>query len=142
VRPVGGVGTRCRAVSEAKRPAPWRGRKRVADPREAWVHVRCTPAEHAAISAAAAQAGLSAGAYVRTVALGSPGPRAKRRPSVEREALARALGLIGLYGSNLNQIAHIANASGNAPADAVLEKIAGEVQDMRAALRRALGHGD
>ncbi len=125
-----------------KRAAPWRGRKRVDDPRDAWLHVRCTAAEHAALTEAATKAGLSVGAFLRAAGLGSAGPRAKRRPTVERADLARALGLIGLYGSNLNQLARAANTNGETPKEAALVEIARHVGDMRTALRRALGRGD
>ena len=130
------------AAPAAKRAAPWRGRKRTDDPRKAFVAVRCTAAEHAASIEAAARAGMEVGPYLRTQALGSPGPRAKRRPPIEREALARALGLIGLYGSNVNQLAYVANTSGDLPTGAALLEMAGHVREMRNALRRALGRGD
>lgn len=123
------------------RPAPWRGRRRVSDPREQFVAVRCTAAEHAAITAAAAQAGLSVGAYLRVVGLGTAGPRAVRRPSVERAELARLLGEIGKLGSNVNQLAHAVNR-GDIPDWADLASAVSAVDDMRAAVMKALGRGD
>ena len=126
----------------APRKAPWRGRKRVEDARTAWVHVRCTEAEQAAMTEAAAKAGLSVGAYLRAVGLGSAGPHARHRPTIERGELARALGLIGLYGSNLNQLARVANTNGDTPADAALLELARHVGEIRDALRKALGRGD
>ena len=75
-------------------------------------------------SETAAQAGLSVGAFLRALALGSAGPRAVKRPRVEREQLARLLGEIGKLGSNVNQIARWANTDqaraerGGAGADA------------------------
>lgn len=129
-----------------QRAAPWRGRARVADPKGRFVAVRVTAAEHAALTAAAAQAGLSVGAFLRAKALGTPGPRAVRRPVVEKEALARALGLIGKYGGNLNQLAHAANAAGELPTALELDQLRAEVRDVKAALMQALGreaaHGD
>ena len=125
-----------------ERTAPWRGRKRVEEARGQFVAVRCTAAEHAALTEAAAKAGLSVGAYLRAAGLGSAGPRAKRRPTVERADLARALGLIGLYGSNLNQLARAANTNGETPKETALVEIARHVRDMRQMLRRALGRGD
>lgn len=78
------------AAPREKRAAPWRGRKRVADPRNAWVHVRCTAAEYAAINAAAERAGLETSSYMRAMALGGgPKLRARRRPSVELVELSR-----------------------------------------------------
>jgi len=125
----------------AKQTAPWRGRARVADPKGCFVAVRVTAAEHAALTAGAAQAGLSVGAYLRAKALGTPGPRAVRRPAVEKEALARALGLLGKYGGNLNQLAHAANAAGIQPTTCELDHLAREVREVKAALMQALGRG-
>jgi hypothetical protein len=50
--------------------------------------------------------------------------------------------LIGLYGSNLNQLARAANTNGELPTEAGLVEIARHVGQIRAALRRALGRGD
>jgi hypothetical protein len=81
------------AMSE-RRKAPWRGRKRVEDPRDKFIGVRCNEKEYANITAAAVRMGLAAGAYLRSVGTGSPGLRAKRRPAVERRALGQVLGLL------------------------------------------------
>jgi len=128
-------------LSAVPRAAPWRGRRRVPDPKARFVAVRCTASEHAALTAAAAQAGLSVGAYLRATTLGSAGPRAVRRPSIEREALARLLGELGKLGSNVNQLARIANTSGDHPEPDTLAEIAGDVRAMRAALMEALSRG-
>jgi hypothetical protein len=124
------------------RGAPWNGRPRVADPKACFVGVRCTADEHAALTAAAAQAGLSVGAYLRATALGSPSPRAVRRPPVEKVMLARWLGELGKVGSNVNQLARIANTSGDMPEPDTLADIAADVRAMRDALMKALGRGD
>jgi hypothetical protein len=42
--------------------------------------------------------------------LGTPGPRAKRSPPVNAEALGRATAALNKVGSNLNQVAHRLNA--------------------------------
>jgi hypothetical protein len=122
--------------------APWRGRRRVADPKDKFVAVRCTSAQHAAWTAAAAQIGTNVGDYLRTLADGSPSPRAVRRPPVEKEALARVLGELGKVGSNVNQLARIANTSGDMPELGTLTGIAADVREIRATLMRALGRGD
>lgn len=118
------------------------GKRKLADARDQWVHVRCNAAEHATITAAAAQKGLTAGPYLRSLALGTPGPRARRQPSAERAELARVLGLLGNYGSNLNQLAHVANASGKLPIEAALAEIAQNVREIRDHVMQALGRGD
>ena len=127
----------------AEKPVvPWRGRKRVADPRSAVVHVRCTPANLATYTAAAAQAGLSIGAWFRTLADGTPGPRAVRKPPVEKAELARLLGEIGKLGSNVNQMARVLNTTGEPPEGSDLARARAAIEEMRAAVMKALGRGD
>jgi len=124
-------------------PAKRHGKRKLADARAQWVHVRCNAGEHAAIAAAAAQKGLTAGPYLRSLVLGTPGPRARRQqPSARQAELVRVLGLLGNYGGNLNQLAHVANASGKLPTEARLTEIAQQVREVRDAVMRALGHGD
>jgi hypothetical protein len=130
------------ASPAASRGAPWRGRRRVPDPKDKFVAVRCTAGQHATWTAAAAQAGTNVGDYLRTLADGSPSPRAVRRPPVEREALARMLGEVGKIGSNVNQLARIANTSGDMPEPDTLADIAADIRVMRDALMEALGRGD
>jgi len=78
--------------------------------RGAPVSIRLLPAERAEIETRAREAGLSIGSYLRASALGSPGPRAKRSPPVNAEALALAVAELNKVGSNLNQIARVLNA--------------------------------
>jgi hypothetical protein len=125
-----------------KRAAPWRGRRRVADPKEKPISVRCTAKDHAVINEAATKAGLSIGAYLRSLALGTAGPRAVRRPPVERKELARLLGHLGKVGSNINQLAYAYNRDRLLPGFAELVAMRREVGEMRAALMKALGYGD
>jgi hypothetical protein len=122
----------------AKRPVPWRGRKRVKDPRTKFIAVRCTPEERAAIDRAARQAGLSVGAYLRRQALGTTGPRAVRRPPIEVTILAKLLGQHNKVGSNLNQLAHAYNGPGLIPGFAEMVAIRREWGEMYAALKKAL----
>ena len=70
-------------------------------------------AEFLSIESKSRTAGLSRAAFIRACALGSPGPRAKRSPSIEIEGLAHAVAALNKVGSNLNQIARILNASGS-----------------------------
>ena len=125
-----------------RRVAPWRGRRRVSDAKNRFIAVRCTAKDHAAIDEAAGRAGLSVGAYLRTLALGTPGPRAVRRPPVERGELGRLLAHLGKLGSNVNQIARAVNATRNLPSWPELAEIRAEISKMREALMKALGHGD
>jgi hypothetical protein len=125
-----------------KKPAPWRGRQRVVDVKGKFIAVRVTLEDRAKITAAAGEAGLKIGGYLRALALGSAGPRALRRPRVEREELMRLLGEIGKLGSNVNQIAKAFNSIGTVPAVAELTAIRADITAMRAAVMGALGHGD
>ena len=118
------------------------GRRRVENPKQAFIAVRCTAQERAAITEAAAKSGLSVGAYLRVTALGSPGPRAVRRPPIERTELARLLGHLGKVGSNINQLAYGYNRSGALPGFPEMLAIHRQVGEMRDALIKALGRGD
>jgi mobilization protein NikA len=77
--------------------------------------MRCTPSEYAQLEAAAERAGMTISAFMRHQCLGTAGPRAARRPPVERIALAQILAHMGKCGSNLNQIARVLNSGGDAP---------------------------
>jgi hypothetical protein len=123
----------------AKTMAPWRGRKRVSDAKTSFVSVRCTAKERSKIDETARQAGLSIGAYLRTIALGDAGPRAVRRPPIERKELARLLGHLGKVGSNLNQLAYAFNRDRRVPGVAELTAMRQQVGELRDALMKALG---
>ncbi len=102
--------------------------------------VRCTDEELAAIRAAAARSGFeSVAEFIRARALGKMPPRRSR---IELAQLGRALGLIGHYGSNVNQTARVANTAGDLPTAARLEEMAGEVREIRDVLMRAIGKRD
>jgi hypothetical protein len=68
---------------------------------------RTDDAEHAELVARARDAGLSAGAYSRTVLLGDAGPRARRRAPVDRELLAHNNAALNRVGNNLNQLVRL-----------------------------------
>lgn len=75
---------------------------------------RCLAHERTAIRANADKAGLAVGAFLRAAALGSPGPRAKRRPPADHQVLRQLLGHLGRIGNNINQIARRLNAGAQA----------------------------
>jgi hypothetical protein len=113
--------------------------------------MRCTPGEYAQLCDAAESAGLTVAAFMRHQCLGTPGPRAARRPPVERLALAKLLAQLGPLkselgkeGSNLNQIAHVLNAGGDVPSELsqVLhrhDQMLDEVKAVALAIREMLG---
>ena len=78
------------------------------------VLVRLTDEEFRDVSAKADRAGYPLAALFRHAALGSPGPRAQRRPPADHATLRQILGHCGRIGNNLNQIAKRLNEGGQA----------------------------
>jgi hypothetical protein len=103
------------------------------------IAIRCTDNEYAVIHAMASRVGLFASGYLRAVALGTPGPRAVKRPPVDRKELARLLGELGRVGNNLNQIARALNVDDRPPLAEIAAALS-EFAAMRALVRAALGH--
>jgi hypothetical protein len=102
--------------------------------RQRHIDVGCDVAEFVVIDDKARTAGMSRASYLRMLALGSPGPRAKRSPPVNAEVLAHAVAALNKAGSNLNQIARTLNA---ARSPAARESIAA-LAETRAAVARIL----
>jgi hypothetical protein len=99
------------------------------------VSVRFLPDERAVVEANARTVGMSVASYLRACALGSPGPRARRAPHVNAEALAHATGALNKAGSLLNQIARTLNAGG---ANIMAREYLATLLDVRAAVHRIL----
>lgn len=76
------------------------------------VLVRLLPDERATVEEKARAVGLSLAGFLRACGLGTPGPRARRSPPVNAEALGRATAALNKVGNNLNQMAHGLNAGG------------------------------
>lgn len=70
---------------------------------------RVTPEEKSAFVARADRAGMASAAFMRALALGDAGPRARRRRPIEHQALVQALAALNRVGNNLNQIARNTN---------------------------------
>jgi len=113
-------------------PPRKRGRPRKEPSRHSWIHARVTADERKALEEAAERQHLSLGPYVISAALNAPKRRGKRRVPVERAQLAILLGLLGKAGSNLNQLAKVANATGQPP----------PAEEMEAAMQAIRGAGD
>jgi hypothetical protein len=106
-----------------------------------FVAARLSNEEYRLIAEYSRTAGLSRGGYLRAVALGSPGPRARRAPPFNVEMLAHAVAQLNRAGNNLNQIARRLNAAQAAGAGESLEALA----ETRAAIARiveAMGRRD
>ena len=97
--------------------------------------LRLSPADAAAVRAAADEDGCSVSECVRArVASRRPRPRRSASES-ERAELARLRGELGKLGSNLNQIARVANETGRVDWDTLaglreqFESLASEISD-------------
>lgn len=102
--------------SPADAPAPRKGRSGSQKRQRAKLAgMACTPEERAQLEAAAERAGMTLSSYMRLKCFGTAGPRAMRRPPVERAALAQLLAQLGKCGSNLNQIARALNRGREEP---------------------------
>jgi hypothetical protein len=111
-------------VPRAARPAP--------------LSIRLSPEERADLTSRAERAGLSVGGYFRAAVLDVPLPRVSRRPSADRTELARLLGAVGKIGSNVNQLAYVAN-TGSWPDSRLIAQAVADVRWMRDTLMLALG---
>jgi len=87
--------------------------------------------EHAHLLAKAQAAGLSPNAYLRTLVVGSPGPRAQRAPTVNAEALAHATAALNKVGGNLNQLTRAFHSGG---ARMTAQELFAVLKDVRAAV--------
>ena len=87
------------------------GTRRKSDKRQRTetLFARVTPEEKSAFVARADRAGMASAAFMRALALGDAGPRARRRRPIEHLALVQALAALNRVGNNLNQIARNTN---------------------------------
>lgn len=73
-----------------------------------------------------------------------PPPRrnpARRLPKADARALAAVLASLGKIGSNINQVARVANSTGRLPDAALLKRTAADIATAVAEVRRALEGG-
>ena len=68
--------------------------------------------EYTVLREKARDAGLTPNGYIRSLVIGTPGPRAQRTPPVNAELLAHAIAALNKIGGLLNQIARVLNAGG------------------------------
>ena len=99
---------------------------------------RVTDEERAIIEAAADAAELTVGSFVRAKILKKIVTKEVRRPSIDREILGRALGMLGKVGSNINQIAKHLNSGGNVP-NAEIAKALNDVSFLKEQILKAIG---
>jgi hypothetical protein len=106
------------------------------------VLIRLLPDERAIVETKAREVGLSLASYGRASMLGAPGPRARRTPPVNAEALSRATAALNKAGSLLNQIAHGLNAGGFSMMLQECFAALAEARAASAAIREAVGRED
>lgn len=76
------------------------------------VKVAFDDAEYADAETRARRVGLSLSSYARLGMIGTPGPRARRKPHVQAELLGQAMAQLKRSGNVLNQMQHSLNAGG------------------------------
>jgi Bacterial mobilisation protein (MobC) len=106
------------------------------------VLVRLLPDERAAVEEKAREVGLSLASFFRVCGLGTAGPRARRSPTINAEALGRAVAALNKAGSNLNQIAHVLNAGGSGLTTQECLAALAETRAAAAAIREIVGRKD
>jgi hypothetical protein len=103
------------------------------------IKVVCDDDEYLLIDDRARAVGLSRPSFLRACAIGTPGPRARRSPPVNAEALGRATAALNKVGSNVNQIAHVLNSGGASVAMQECFAALAEVRAAAAAIREIVG---
>ena len=106
--------------------------------RSGQIAFRVTHEERAQIEAAADAEELTIGSFVRGKILKKIVTKEVRRPSIDREILGRALGMLGKVGSNINQIAKHLNSGGNVP-NAEIAKALNDVSFLKEQILKAIG---
>jgi len=100
-------------ANASRQPPPQPPKKRRSSQKRQRNHalkIALNDGELAEVMQKAQACGLSHSSYGRASMLGTPGPRARRSPTINAEALARATAALNKVGSNLNQVAHRLNA--------------------------------
>lgn len=94
--------------------------------------------DYAALVAGAERQGMTLGTYIRSRVLTAPTTRACRRPTVELQALSKALALVNRMGGNLHQLVRHLNFGAIPHPDEVRAALRG-YEDMVAAIMHAMG---
>ena len=110
------------------------------DARSVQLKARFTEAEHETVARASETTGMSVSDLLRFGVLRQPPPPSRRNvhPVKDSRELARLLGAVGKIGSNVNQLAHVAN-QGMWPESHLLREAVADIQWMRSSLMRSLG---
>ena len=99
--------------------------------------IRFTPEERAAVAAAADVQGLGPCSFARMVTLRAAGrtpPPVRKRRDAIASVIGPVLGELGRIGSNINQIAKVANSTGNATAIAAAGRLRADLERLTVAV--------
>ena len=115
-------------------------RPRKTDARSKQLKARFTEAELETVTRVSETTGMSVSDLLRFGVLRQPPPPSRRNahPVKDKQELARLLGAVGKIGSNVNQLAHIAN-QGMWPESHLLREAVADIQWMRSSLMCSLG---
>ena len=106
------------------------------------IPVACDDEEFLLIDDRARAVGLSRPSFLRACGIGTPGPRARRSPPVNAEALGRATAALNKAGNLLNQIARVLNSGGASLTTQECFAALAEARAAAAAIREIVGHKD
>lgn len=99
--------------------------------------LRLTPEERARLAVAAEAKGLGPSSLARLVVvreIGLPDPDIRRKPDGLRQDIARVLGELGRIGSNVNQVARVANATGDVASIVAVHGLRDQLQELTQAV--------
>ena len=99
--------------------------------------IRLTPDERAAVAAAADAQGLGPSTFARNATLKAAGrtpPAIRKRHDAVAGVIGPVLGELGRIGSNINQIARVANSTGNVSAIAAAGCLRADLEKLTVAV--------
>ena len=110
--------------------APMARRKKEdeAERRSAFLGLHLTPSEKAELLGRAADVGLSVSDFARMVLFLDGGRTRAERPQPPRPY--GSFRAIKMLGTNINQLAHVANATNEIPSERVLREIAAQIDEV------------
>lgn len=111
---------------------------RPSENRSEYLRVRLTPEEMEQLRRDADTAALSISDVARAQLLNAPIPKRKYRRSVDHERLARVLQQLGKLGTNINQLAKVANSNGDLRHIRDVRDLKAELETIRDEVRAAL----
>lgn len=111
---------------------------RPSENRSEYLRVRLTPEEMEQLRRDADTAAVSVSDVARAQLLNAPIPKRKYRRSIDHERLAEVLQQLGKIGTNLNQLAKVANTNGDLTHVRNVRELKAELEAIRDEVRAAL----